>query len=700
LTARTPLLKRAAVTRGARWAFVAGGVYLAAVLWHVRAVLPAPATLLLIHPSWERDAIALGDQSIVVAAIARGARMLVTAPQRFYDGGQCFPMPNAVTLGEHLIGNGILGIVPYWLSGGEPVFATNVVYALELWIAAMAMYALVLYWTGSFGAALIAGFLFGFLPYRLQDPGHPFLHGNQWTPLVLLFTHRVFVRGRWRDALALTVFACLQVLESFYMIWAMTVLLIVFGIGLALRHRRRLTRVAPLVLGGIAVVGALMWITMKPYLDTAATWGLFHRGGGFLVPGIELLPGGLSYPGTVSLILAGIALLDRLRGRRSPDDPRWLFLAMGFVMVWAVLGALPLPLVGPVPSLTAILGNVVPGLSAGRGMRTARMGIYVVTSFLAAYGIVALTAGRRRVVRAAVFTIVAAAAVYERFAPSFAATQFLFSTGLIAREARPSDALLALHRQFPPGAVLDVPDTFGRVVMLRDHAHYTFLGAYHHQQTGSCYNSNSVPISVDVAALAEQLPRPTAVDALHSLGFRTLVVHGEYFGPNVLKSVLDGLEALVAADQLQRIGDADQHWAYAITRGGNTAVGHRCLAPPVDLRAPLEVSGPSANVSFRFLSNGPDWICRQPDPLAPMNVVVRWRERTWNRTIKTESTRVLVPIAVPPGPALERKVPLALPPEGSYFVSITPEVDPAHPIAQRNVTVVRPNLPPKQQAPP
>src|SRR5687767_818448 len=105
------------MSRATRWALVAGGLYLAAALWHVRVVLPAPATLLPMHPSWAQgNPIAQGDQSIVVAAIARNARTLVTAPSRLYEGGQCFPVPNALTLGEHIIGNGLLGIVPYWLS--------------------------------------------------------------------------------------------------------------------------------------------------------------------------------------------------------------------------------------------------------------------------------------------------------------------------------------------------------------------------------------------------------------------------------------------------------------------------------------------------------------------------------------------------------------------------------------------------------
>jgi len=58
------------------------------------------------------------------------------------------------------------------------------------------MYALVYFWTGSVSAAFVAGLLFGIHPGRIGDPAHPYVHGNQWTPLALLFAHRLFARRR------------------------------------------------------------------------------------------------------------------------------------------------------------------------------------------------------------------------------------------------------------------------------------------------------------------------------------------------------------------------------------------------------------------------------------------------------------------------------------------------------------------------
>jgi hypothetical protein len=682
------------MTRGTRWGLVAGACYVALALWHVRVVLPAPASILPINPEMA-SAIPIGDQEIVVATIARGARLLPTAPWDLYAGGQCFPMPNALTLGEHIMGNGLVGIVPYWLSGGEPIFTANVVYVLELVIAGLGMFALVVHFTGAFGPALVAGFVFGFLPTRLQDPGHPFLHGNQWTPFVLLFVHRVFTTRRWRDAAWLTLFVCLQTLESFYQVWALTLLVVVFGTGLAITHRRDLVRVLPLLGAGLVVVAGLAYLTLAPYLATSRTWGILGDRGGFLLLGSEVLPGGSAYLGTVPLLFAAVALLDRVRGRRRPDDPRLLFFLMGFVVLWSALGALPIPFSGGfVPSLTTLLKGIVPGLAAGRGMRMVRLGANVATAFLAGYGLFAVMAGRSRAVRATVLVVAGAAAMAEVLVPPWAAKEFFWPTSLVAGTTRPDDALMALYRKIPPGPVLDLPYTYGNAATLQDQAHYTFLGGYHHQQTGSCYNSNAVPIQADVAAIAARMSTLPAIDALHVLGFRTFVVHGERGWPKVIEYLLAGLDERVAAGDLARIGDAAGHHVYTIVRAPAPAIGPGCLRAKPLPAPPVAVAGESDLVPFEFRSSVPLKICRPTDPLAPIELLVRWREQGGAVTTSTERVRVLLPIAVAVGPPMVRSIRLRLPPPGHYVASITAQSSPQTVISVRAVTVIAPDGPP------
>ena len=157
-----------------RTAAIAAAVYLGLALWAMRAILPAPA-------SFERSKIRRiiqGDQKLTAATVTHHARTLVTRPWTFLDSGQCYPAPHSVTLGEHMLGNGLLGVVPYALTG-DPILTYNTVVTLTLWIPTLAMYALVYFWTGSVSAAFVAGLLFGMHPGRIGDPVHPYVHGKR-----------------------------------------------------------------------------------------------------------------------------------------------------------------------------------------------------------------------------------------------------------------------------------------------------------------------------------------------------------------------------------------------------------------------------------------------------------------------------------------------------------------------------------------
>jgi hypothetical protein len=201
--------------------------------------------------------------------------------------------------------------------------------------------------------------------------------------------------------------------------------------------------------------------------------------------------------------------------------------------------------------------------------------------------------------------------------------------------------------------VLDLPYTYGNAATLQDQAHYTFLGGYHHQQTGSCYNSNAVPIQADVAAIAARMSTLPAIDALHVLGFRTFVVHGERGWPKVIEYLLAGLDERVAAGDLARIGDAAGHHVYTIVRAPAPAIGPGCLRAKPLPAPPVAVAGESDLVPFEFRSSVPLKICRPTDPLAPIRAA-RALARAGRRGHASGRVRVLLPIAVAVGPPMVR----------------------------------------------
>src|SRR5262245_30578347 len=214
---------------GKRHWLVAAVVYLGAALFAFRVVLPDPSGRLpySAHLTSANLAVDQTDQQFVVASLAQASRAVLDAPSTLWDNRQCHPMWRPVTLGEHMFGEAMLGAVPAWLTD-DPVFTYNAVLILGLWIAGLSMYALCGAWTQSTRAALVAGLLFAFEPGRIGDPTHPFVHGDLWSPLVLLAVHRLFTRRTWGAAAGLAVAIALVLLESLYAIFALMLIAIVY----------------------------------------------------------------------------------------------------------------------------------------------------------------------------------------------------------------------------------------------------------------------------------------------------------------------------------------------------------------------------------------------------------------------------------------------------------------------------------------
>src|SRR5262249_24431456 len=304
----------------------------------------------------------------------------------------------------------------------EPIFTHNLVAFVVIWIAAMAMYVLVYYWTRSASAGVVAGFLFGFYPGRIADSVHVFVNGNHWTPVALLFMDRVFVRGYWSGAAGLALFTVLQTLESFYPLVAFAIVGGVYGLYLALRDVRRLPARVPKLLAVAAFDGAVATAVFSPYLVTKAIWGIPGARFPFLVSPSNYAIGGRSYPGTVMLALAMVAVVDRLRGSRprDGDDPRLAFLTGGFFVFWSTVYAIRIPLTEMyIPSLWTLL-HAVPGFDAVRGGAAVGTGVYLVTAFLAGWGVWVVVERRRAPVRYAITAAIVASASLEVFHPAFA----------------------------------------------------------------------------------------------------------------------------------------------------------------------------------------------------------------------------------------------------------------------------------------
>lgn len=669
------------------WHAAAAGLYLVVTLWVMRPVLPSLADG---YPCWSamaQNAVGDGDQSYMVWAASRNARTLVTAPARLWDFEVCWPFPKAVALGHYLYANGLVGLVPYLLTG-EPILALNVVAMLMFWTSGMAMYALAWRSTGSGAAALVAGLLFAFTGQRLATANWPAIVGNQWTPLALLFLHRLLARERWSDAVALALCASLQILESFYQMVPLALLGGVCGAALLVRRRRRLGALAPKLALVALVTTAVTAFVVTPYVQVRSTW---HTVSGHvsLVPSInDLLPGHIRYPGTVLLVLAAVGLADRLRGKRG-DDPRLLYLTAGLLLVSLLTSGLAIG--GTfVPSPVGYLRDLIPGLDAVRGLQFGVVGIPLAPALLAAYGVLALT--ERRTVRttAAVTGVLVVAALAEVFYPPLAiASLGQRATEANCRLAPPRAAARLVATQPGDGAVLDLPAANPPLGFSR-RGHYVLTAAFHRRPTAACYMSFESPLTPRIEAIGVRLPDRRAAAALHALGFRFVLLHEEEYPPNARQAVVDALATLGDGDpRLVEIGAVDGHRLYRLESARSTTSDLATLAAGAGATtapAAQRVAPPTARVDFTFRNDGTATY-RLPDPIAPAPFVVRWLDARGAVVLETRLDEVL-PLALAPGDTETQSIETPVPPAaGAYRVTLASVAAPETAVAIATVEI-------------
>jgi hypothetical protein len=251
-----------------------------------------------------------------------------------------------------------------------------------------------------------------------------------------------------------------------------------------------------------------------------------------------VMPGGQGFAGWIAIVLmiAALALGPRRTLAELNGDPRWILLAAGVLLF--SLSILPEGTPGDRTAsvvrgvdqadrpfnLYLFVSDLIPGVDVARGAGAIYTGVHVVICTLAGLG----AAGVLRVVpsrwlpaaSAALIAFAAADSLRPRvlgLSPVFEYTMVDLSPDPHARSL-----FLELAAANDTGPVLEYP-----VKHLNFHrsSKGVLLSAYHHRRTSYCYNSYMPSEARRVEELAAELPETSALDALHELGFETLVVH-------------------------------------------------------------------------------------------------------------------------------------------------------------------------------
>jgi hypothetical protein len=322
-----------------------------------------------------------------------------------------------------------------------------------------------------------------------------------------------------------------------------------------------------------------------------------------------------------------------------------------------------IPLVGVVASPYLLGLRQLPVINAVRAVTAVRTALPFVGSCLAGLGLAALLRPWGPVARRTLGAVVLVAAIGEIF---FSRSGELFGFRFRARFAAPAPAFLALLDTLPPGPVLDYPPSKYPLPI----AHYVFLHGFHDHPIDACYSSFPSPMGDEVYTMSAQLPNSLAALRLRTLGFRSIVVHGEHLGADLVEKFTRWAEHDGRYAGLRRIGEADGHIAYAF-RPAPPTDGFDALTLPRLATWPGVQTLDTSGVPLRFdLHNYHRRFYRHPDPIRPQPVVLTWRDEAGvERASDTRTT--LLPLAlIPDGTQRVKVVPAIVPPPGTYTVTM------------------------------
>lgn len=118
--------------------------------------------------------------------------------EAWWNAPSFYPVRSALAFAETLLGITPITTPVQWCGGG-PLAAYNIAFLLSFILSAISTHALTHSLTGRHDAAIIAGFAYGFAPYRAGQLSHLQVLCSWWMPLALLGLHRYLStrRRRW-----------------------------------------------------------------------------------------------------------------------------------------------------------------------------------------------------------------------------------------------------------------------------------------------------------------------------------------------------------------------------------------------------------------------------------------------------------------------------------------------------------------------
>ncbi|HTH00865.1 MAG TPA: hypothetical protein VL882_11410 [Vicinamibacterales bacterium] len=461
------------------------------------------------------------------------AHALATSPTSIFNANIFYPEPRTLLFSDAMLVQGITAAPMIWF-GIRPVLVQNIMLLGAIVVSATTMFALVHSLTRSRGAAILAGTIFAFAPYRFEHIMHMELQWTMWVPLAFLALHRTFNNYRVRDGLMCGGAVALQMLSSvYYGIFLATLIAIgslLLLIGKPWTTNRR--AMIPLAAGAVLAL-ALTGAYARPYLHARDRVGerpvdeiqaFAARPADYLVvPHTNWLYGRWQtrgemerrlFPGAIALLLATVALL-----LRSPSRVIVVYLLVGVAAFEASLG-----LRGYSYSL------LYEYLSPFRALRApARLGIFVVFSLavLAGFGYSWLTSALRARFRLILLALLLTAVLAE-----------YFTTVTLASYPNEPPPVYKLLASQPPGVVAEFPAPMLNVRPGQDPKRglpgadpkYAYLSIFHWKPLINGYSGFYPASYIRRLQDLRRFPDPFSLRVLRRADVRYVVIHEAGYG--------------------------------------------------------------------------------------------------------------------------------------------------------------------------
>lgn len=453
------------------------------------------------------------------------AHILPTSPTNLFNGNIFYPESRTLAYTDSVLLQGVTAAPLLWI-GISNVAVYNIVLLLSIAFSGWGMWKYAAYMTGSSAAAILAGIIFAFVPFRFDHYHHLELQATIFLPLTLLYFERAIEMGSRRDAwLMMAAFVAQLYSCIYYGIFLATALVPIALLRLWLAApaaRVAFIRAAVPAIAAAAVVVlpyAIAYGTNRGSLGDrldsevrlySATWSNYvattAENWWYGATATYGKPERYLFPGAIAIALAAVGLItfDRRRATLAVVGLCGLIISFGLNSpFYELLRAIALPYRGlRAPARAAIL-------------------LYLALAALAAFGWARAMRGRsRRTI--ALATAIASVALLAEYRTTLSVWMEI--------PRQPAEVYRWLAKQ-PRSVVAEVPFARAEALHTISDGLYMFNSTTHWQPIVNGYSGFFPPTFLMLGEYTKNFPDDTSIGYLKQRGVDLIVIHGGIVGP-------------------------------------------------------------------------------------------------------------------------------------------------------------------------